>query len=418
MDGSGSASTWIDAGSPRFAAPDVPKPEYYRNTMSTGFLRAMWRTAWAVRGETTVQAAAAVPDLGEGPMIHEASHQGHDPERGHASWRMKMAPLDPKRPPAPYEKLVSPEPTVVGSGDRPLREVVLHLTGDMERYVWSLNGKILSEQHEIPIRKGEVVRFVMNNRTMMHHPMHLHGHFFRVLNGQGERSPLKHTVDVAPMKTTVIEFDANEEKDWFFHCHILYHLSAGMARVVHYEGTEVDAATAAVRPNLYEDPWYAFGEISALSQMSDGSVQISNTRNIVSIDWEVDWRGEYDVFGGYDRYVNRYLGLFGGVNAYDEGGGEDDVRGVFGLSLLLPLNVRSRVWGGTDRSFRWSAGKELQLTGRLSAFAEGQYDTETDWEWIAGGEFVVNEYLSLVGQYHSDYGAGGGIRARFWSSGF
>ena len=58
---------------------------------------------------------------------------------------------------------------------------------------------------------------------MMHHPMHLHGHFFRVLNKNGEYSPLKHTVDVAPMQKTVIEFDANEYGDWFFHCHILYH---------------------------------------------------------------------------------------------------------------------------------------------------------------------------------------------------
>lgn len=394
MDGSGSTSAFIDAGDQRFAAPDVPKPDYYQNTTNAGFLRAMWRTAWAVRGRTTV---------------------GGKPE--HARMHMEMAPPAPGRPATPYAELVSPEPTVI-AGTRPVREVVLHLTGDMERYVWSMNGKTLSEQHEIPIKKGEVVRFVMINRTMMHHPMHLHGHFFRVLNGRGERSPLKHTVDVAPMATTVIEFKANAEKDWFFHCHLLYHLVGGMARVVHYEGTEVNAATAAVRPELYDDPWYAFGEVSVLSQMSYGSAQISNTRNLVSVEWEGNWEGEYDVFGGYARYINRYLSLFGGVNAYDEGAGEDDVRGVFGLSLLLPLNIRSSVWGGTDGSFRWTAGKELQLTRRLSAFAKGEYDTETNWEWVAGGEFVVNEYLSVVGQYHSDYGVGAGLRARFWSSGF
>lgn len=404
MDGSGSTSAFIDAGDQRFAAPDVPKPDYYQNTMNAGFLRAMWRTAWAVRGRTTV-----------GGEVSGADHMEGKPE--HARMHMEMAPPAPGRPATPYAELVSPEPTVI-AGTRPLREVVLHLTGDMERYVWSINGKTLSEQHEMLIKKGEVVRFVMINRTMMHHPMHLHGHFFRVLNGRGERSPLKHTVDVAPMATTVIEFDANAEKDWFFHCHVLYHLAGGMARVVHYEGTEVDAATAAVRPELYDDPWYAFGEASVLSQMSYGSAQISNTRNLVSVEWEGDWEGEYDVFGGYERYVNRYLSLFGGVNAYDEGAGEDDVRGVFGLSLLLPLNIRSSVWGGTDGSFRWRAGKELQLTRRLNAFAEGEYDTETSWEWVAGGEFVVNEHLSVVGQYHSDYGAGAGLRARFWSSGF
>ena len=75
----------------------------------------------------------------------------------------------------------------------------------------------------------------MINRTMMHHPMHLHGLFFRVINGRGNRAPLKHTVDVAPMTTTVLKFMADEPGDWFFHCHLLYHMMSGMARVVEYE---------------------------------------------------------------------------------------------------------------------------------------------------------------------------------------
>jgi len=77
-----------------------------------------------------------------------------------------------------------------------------------------------------------------------------------VLNAQGEFSPLKHTVDVAPMTTTVIEFAAEEFGDWFFHCHLLYHMMSGMARVVHYQEFAPDPATAAVRPQLYHDPFY------------------------------------------------------------------------------------------------------------------------------------------------------------------
>jgi FtsP/CotA-like multicopper oxidase with cupredoxin domain len=80
--------------------------------------------------------------------------------------------------------------------------------------------------------------------SVMHHPMHLHGHFFRVLNAQGEFSPLKHTVEVAPMTTTVIEFAADEFGDWFFHCHLLYHMMSGMARAVHYQEFAPDSATA------------------------------------------------------------------------------------------------------------------------------------------------------------------------------
>ena len=228
--------------------------------------------------------------------------------------------------------------------------------------------------------KGERVRFEMSNRTMMHHPMHLHGHFFRVLNGQGANAPLKHTIDVAPMQTTVIEFDANEEKDWFFHCHVLYHMKSGMERIVHYEGTEVDAATLAVRPRLYDDSWYAFGSASVLSQMSQGAAEVSNTRNIFGVGWEVGYEdGDYDVTGSYSYYVNRYLSPFLGVNAYSEADGGEDVRGVFGLSWLLPLNVRTSVWVGTDKSFRWSAGKEITITRRLVGFADTQYDTVTGW---------------------------------------
>ena len=100
------------------------------------------------------------------------------------------------RPLPPYKDLRALESTELPSQNKD-RVVVLNLTGDMERYVWSINGMTLNENDKILIRKGENVTFVMNNKTMMHHPMHLHGHFFRVLNDQGEYSPLKHTVDVS-----------------------------------------------------------------------------------------------------------------------------------------------------------------------------------------------------------------------------
>ena len=96
----------------------------------------------------------------------------------------------------------------VGSGEMRTQPGKFTLSGDMERYVWMMNGKILEEADFIPIRRGENVRFVLTNMTMMNHPMHLHGHFFRVVNGQGQYSPLKHTVDVAPFDTTTIEFAA------------------------------------------------------------------------------------------------------------------------------------------------------------------------------------------------------------------
>ncbi len=135
-----------------------------------------------------------------------------------------------------YNMLRSTQPTTLHE-DRPVRIVHLYLGGNMLRYVWMINNQPLSQADKIMIEKGENVRFVFHNTTMMSHPMHLHGHFFRVINAQGEYAPLKHTVNVAPMETTIIEFAATEDKDWFFHCHLLYHMMSGMARIIGYEGS-------------------------------------------------------------------------------------------------------------------------------------------------------------------------------------
>jgi FtsP/CotA-like multicopper oxidase with cupredoxin domain len=94
----------------------------------------------------------------------------------------------------------------------------------------------LRKTRSCAIASDEVVRIEFVNDTMMHHPMHLHGHFFRVVTAAGAYSPVKHTVDVPPMGRRTIEFVANEEPgDWFLHCHILYHMDAGMARVISYD---------------------------------------------------------------------------------------------------------------------------------------------------------------------------------------
>ncbi|MFC0306788.1 copper resistance system multicopper oxidase [Rhizorhabdus histidinilytica] len=114
----------------------------------------------------------------------------------------------------------------------PTRSIDVHLTGNMERYMWSFDGKTLSEARDpIPIRVGERVRVNLINDTMMAHPIHLHGHFFELVTGHGDHSPRKHTVNVAP--GGLVSFDVTGvEGDWAFHCHMLYHMHAGMMRVV------------------------------------------------------------------------------------------------------------------------------------------------------------------------------------------
>jgi hypothetical protein len=333
-----------------------------------------------------------------------------------ASKNLVVDGMDPRRPWPPYARLRAIKPTAF-SKDKPVREIRLTLDGDMERYVWFLNKKPLSESDSILIREGEVVRFIMINRTMMHHPMHLHGHFFRVINGQGDYAPLKHTVDVAPMSTTVIEFDANEFGDWFFHCHLLYHMKSGMARVVHYEGFTLNPQLAKVRPQLYKDPWYFWGQADVLSNMTEGFLMLSNTRNILTAEWEVGWQEvddtEWEGIFTYDRYINRFFTILAGANLLGGGDEDDETRGVLGFRYLLPLNVESRVWVDTDAGARFNLGKSFELTPRLALLGEAEYDTHDKWEGNAGLSYMVHKYFSLVGQWHSEYGFGGGLQIRF-----
>jgi len=115
------------------------------------------------------------------------------------------------------------------------REMQIHLTGNMERYMWSFDGKKLTAVTDNPIRFGfdERVRVTLVNDTMMAHPIHLHGHFFELVNGADHmHQPLKHTVIVQPGGTATFDLTANEPGDWAFHCHLLYHMHAGMMQVV------------------------------------------------------------------------------------------------------------------------------------------------------------------------------------------
>tara|TARA_B100001989_G_scaffold248472_1_gene222143 strand:- start:621 stop:1223 length:603 start_codon:yes stop_codon:yes gene_type:complete len=112
------------------------------------------------------------------------------------------------------------------------RDIEIHLTGHMERYIWSFNGKKFSEDPFIELTYGERVRIVYVNDTMMNHPLHLHGMFVEIENGRGLRRPLKHTVSVAPAERISLLVTADELGDWAFHCHLLMHMDMGMFRVV------------------------------------------------------------------------------------------------------------------------------------------------------------------------------------------
>jgi len=116
----------------------------------------------------------------------------------------------------------------------PDREMELHLTGNMERYMWSFDGKKFSAVGDSPIRfaHNERVRVKLINDTMMAHPIHLHGMFFEIVNGTGHYQPKKHTLIVQPGSSATFDVTTDEPGDWAFHCHLLYHMHAGMMQTV------------------------------------------------------------------------------------------------------------------------------------------------------------------------------------------
>jgi CopA family copper-resistance protein len=120
-----------------------------------------------------------------------------------------------------------------GVDDRPpSREIQLHLSGNMERFIWGFNGQKFSSAEPIQLRLGERVRFVLINDTMMEHPIHLHGLWSELENGHGEFNPYKHTIIVKPAERVSYLVSADTPGHWAYHCHLIYHMEAGMFRSV------------------------------------------------------------------------------------------------------------------------------------------------------------------------------------------
>jgi CopA family copper-resistance protein len=417
-DGSGHTSVWIGIGE-RHPASDVPKPNLYAGMGGLTLKQVFALTPAGTMGMPDRQVKAGKFDMpgmtGMGSMdMGGMEEMGQN--RSVDDSEMTMDMMDSSRPAAPYNKLRAGGPTVF-SEEKPVREIRLVLDGDMQRYIWLLNKKPLSKSDSILIHQGEFVRFIMINRTMMNHPMHLHGHFFRVINSQGDYAPLKHTVDVAPMTTTVIEFEANEFGDWFFHCHLLYHMKNGMARVVHYEGFTPNPELSAIQHKLYNDHWYFWGEADIISSMTSGILVLSNTRNIINADWETGWQKvddpDWEGIVTWERPLNRFFSLLGGANILGVGDDLVNTRAVLGIRYLLPFYLESRAWIDSSLGARLNLEKSIVLVPRLELIGEVQYDTHEEWEGKTDLTYMALKNLSLIGRWHSDYGFGGGLTVQF-----
>ncbi|MES2058046.1 MAG: copper resistance system multicopper oxidase [Pseudomonadota bacterium] len=198
--------------------------------------------------------APAGPDAAGGAMAgmnHGASGMSHSMRDFSAAPTVSKTPTVQTISPMPVDRTGEPGQGLADAGHRvlvyrdlmavdrnpdvraPDRAMEIHLTGNMERYMWAFDGEKLSEVKEpIPFLKDERVRVTLVNDTMMGHPIHLHGHFFELVTGHGEYAPRKHTVQVQPGGKVTFDVTTDAVGDWAFHCHMLYHMHAGMMQVV------------------------------------------------------------------------------------------------------------------------------------------------------------------------------------------
>ncbi|SHI90625.1 multicopper oxidase family protein [Flavobacterium terrae] len=332
-----------------------------------------------------------------------------------------------------YAMLKSPTKTVLPS-NAPVKELRFELTGNMNRYVWSLDNKVISETDKILVKKGEILRITLYNGSMMRHPMHLHGHDFRLINGQGDYAPLKNVVDIMPMETDTIEFLANEEGDWFFHCHILYHMMSGMGRIFSYENQkpnpELPDPKKAYKMLKADDREFHFmAENDFATNGNDGMFMLQNTR------WSIgtEWRLGYNDMHGYETetHIGRYIGkmqwfmpfigfdwryrkmghdeieknLFGQTNTKDK-------RAVVsaGASYVLPFlaTVQGEVF--SDGNVRFQLMREdIPLSKRLRM----AFMINTDKEYMGGFKYIMNRYSALSTHYDSDMGFGFGLTLNY-----
>ncbi len=460
QDGSGYASAFLGKGKPVFA-PTIPRPNIYqittamskmpggnRSRMSYSKYKPLVRLLPPDTPEASIKVSGmdkpkaemqgmdmsgiAMPGIAMPGTTTKPDTASPKMADGMTKSGMQM-PMFDKLNTFNYRQLRSLEKTTFPT-NRPIREVTLNLSGDMRRYIWGFNGKTLSGADAITIRRGEIVRFRLVNGTMMFHPLHLHGHFFRVLNGQGDYSPLKNTVNISPMETVVIEFLADEENDWFFHCHVLYHLVGGMGQVVHYEGTTPDADVVAARnspSSPMKDPagdnkYYFWGRLDAGYPTSYLALNYSNQRNALIIGGDVNRRGQFELDADYERYLTQYLRVFGGIDAGNERflrrstAGTDIppeqkiVRAVAGVRYLLPFLIDSEVKFDAFGNVRVQLSGEEQLLPRLILTYQAQWLVSSYTRLHVDLDYLLTKNLALFGNYDTRYNSlSGGLAYRF-----
>ena len=440
------ASLWLGSGE-KIAATKMKRPKYFAGMKMMNDMMDMkgnmiemdgMKMANQMMDMNTVMYPEITGDENAETEKPKANMQGHVDHKmqmpnNNSMQGMNMAPESSDIVSLNYTMLKAPEKTTLPAG--PWKELKFDLTGNMNRYIWTLDNKTVSESDKILIRKGENVRIVLYNNSMMRHPMHLHGHDFRLLNGQGEYAPLKNIIDIMPMERDTIEFNANVYGDWFFHCHILYHMMSGMGRVFTYENQpanpEIPNPKLAQRKLFADDrEFHLMGRVGIESNGSDGEAMLANTRWKATTLWHL---GYHDMHGyESETMIGRYLGrmqwwypyvgfdyhykveggpknIFGGEekNWFGQTSNKNNRRTVVaGIAYTLPMLFVADARIDGDGKFRFQFSREdVPVTKRLRF----SMMINTDKEYMLGLRYIATKYFSVSSHYDSDMGLGAGI---------
>lgn len=385
----------------------------------------------------------------------------------------KMSPpnealLDIRTTGTKYQNLTAAVKT--NDPNKPIYKVIrMELFGYMDRFIWFINGLPEYKAKPILIEPGKGYRIIFTNNSMMRHPMHIHGHWFILRNGHGAYDPLLHTIAVPPGATAVTDFDTDASGQWFFHCHHLYHMMAGMARVFQYE-TIINFAKGTAKPEKYVaqqayinrpivredevmpiDPSlvaHPTGHLSALylaNFLDIGEDPFHNVQELTfkglygsdynklelySDDAEINKgdveNADIDIF--YWHLISQFWAIKGGVNYFIEPSGKPYWQPGIGIEGLMPYfidtNVRTYYHEGSIK-FDIELSRDTQITNnfliRLGVRSIAATKTVTQDE-IGSGlmqmRYIVRPYyrlmpgLNLFAEYEhdQDYGAFKNIR--------
>jgi FtsP/CotA-like multicopper oxidase with cupredoxin domain len=323
-----------------------------------------------------------------------------------------------------YNMLKSTEKTILPEDN--VKVLNFTLEGNMRNYLWTLNNKTVAETDKILIKKGQVVRIVMYNNSMMRHPMHLHGHDFRLINSKGEYAPMKTVVDIAPMETDTLEFAANQDGDWFFHCHILYHMMAGMGRVFSYENSapnpQLPDKDASYKKFLKSNSMIS---TKAMLDVSSNKLHFENMTMIGP-----RWANMNELHSNYSfmHYegsveIGRYLGKYQwampyvGFRTYKTHDMAQNWFGqnikpknqnvaIVGMRYILPMLVVA------DASVDQNGKVVLELARegiKISPRIRGSFAVNSDKEFNFGLKYVLQKWVAISTNYDSEYGLGAGL---------